>query len=539
MGDRVKRGDVLADGPATENGELALGANVLVAFMPWGGYNFEDAILVSERLIKDDMFTSIHIEEFELQVRDTKRGVEEITREIPNVGEDAVRNLDEDGIIRIGAQVQAGDILVGKVTPKGETDLSPEERLLRAIFGEKAGDVRDASLKAPPGMDGIVIDIKVFSRREKDETARSRRRRRSSSLRREARRKQVKRSSEPRDERPRRCSRTRSPCAAHRLDRERVMVAGRQEADDALPRQDRFRRQSTWGSRCRQGPQDERRSSGSSMEAAAVAMRRGRAGAARRRSTRVTRGDELPPGVVKLVKVYVAKKRKLSVGDKMAGRHGNKGVVAKILPEEDMPYLPDGTPVDIVLESARRALAYEHRPDPRDAPRVGGAEARAYKVGDAGLRRRHGRRDQGSAQGSGAAGGRQDRALRRPHRRAVRPAGHGGLHLHAEAVPPRRRQDPRPVHRPLLAGHPAAAGRQGPVRRPAIRRDGGLGAGGLRRRVHPPGAADGQVRRCGRAVADLRGDRQGRESARAGDPESFNVLVKELQSLGLDVAARR
>ena len=169
-GERVEVGQILADGPSTSAGELALGRNVLVAFMPWGGYNFEDAIIVSEGLIKSDIFTSIHIEEFELQVRDTKQGMEEITREIPNVGDDAVRDLDEDGIIRIGAPVKSGDILVGKVTPKGETDLTPEERLLRAIFGDKAGDVRDASLKAPPGMDGVVIDIKVFSRKEKDET---------------------------------------------------------------------------------------------------------------------------------------------------------------------------------------------------------------------------------------------------------------------------------------------------------------------------------------------------------------------------------
>ena len=185
-GERVKKGQLLADGAATRNGELALGANVLVAFMPWGGYNFEDAILVSERLIKDDRFTSIHIEEFELQVRDTKRGAEEITREIPNVSEEAVKNLDEEGIIRIGARVKAGDILVGKVTPKGETDLTPEERLLRAIFGEKAGDVRDASLKAPPGMDGVVIDTKVFSRREKDESTKKQEKRKIDRLRRQA-----------------------------------------------------------------------------------------------------------------------------------------------------------------------------------------------------------------------------------------------------------------------------------------------------------------------------------------------------------------
>src|SRR5437867_765726 len=264
-GQKVKKTQVIADGPATKEGELALGRNVLCAFMPWGGYNFEDAILVSEKLIKDDVFTSIHIEEFELQVRDTKRGVEEITREIPNVSEEAVKNLDEEGIIRIGARVRQGDILVGKVTPKGEQELSPEERLLKAIFGDKAGDVRDASLKAPPGMDGIVIDIKVFSRREKDEGTKLQEKKKIDKLRRESKK-----------------------------ERERIADVRLATVTEVL-------------------------------------------------------GEELPPGVVKLVKVYIAKKRKLSVGDKMAGRHGNKGVVAKILAEEDLAYLPNGTPIEIVL----------------------------------------------------------------------------------------------------------------------------------------------------------------------------------------------
>jgi DNA-directed RNA polymerase subunit beta len=226
VGERVAVGDVIADGPCTDQGELALGHNVLVAFMPWEGYNYEDAILISERLVQKDLFTSIHIEEYEVEARDTKLGPEEITRDIPNVGEEALRDLDERGIIRIGAEVRSGDILVGKVTPKGETELTAEERLLRAIFGEKAREVRDTSLKVPHGEKGKVVAVKVFSR----------------------------------------------------------------EA-----------------------------------------------------------GDELSPGVNQLVRVYVAQKRKITVGDKMAGRHGNKGVISKILPSEDMPYLPDGTPVDIVL----------------------------------------------------------------------------------------------------------------------------------------------------------------------------------------------
>ena len=230
-GDEVKEGDILADGPSTDQGELALGRNVVVAFMPWEGYNYEDAIVVSERLVREDLFTSVHIEEYEVEARDTKLGPEDITRDIPNIGEDALRDLDERGIVRIGAEVRAGDILVGKVTPKGETELTAEERLLRAIFGEKAREVRDTSLRVPHGERGKVVAVKMFTREKGD----------------------------------------------------------REE------------------------------------------------------------GDELPPGVNALVRVYVAQKRKIAVGDKMAGRHGNKGVISVILPEEDMPYLPDGTPVDIVL----------------------------------------------------------------------------------------------------------------------------------------------------------------------------------------------
>jgi DNA-directed RNA polymerase subunit beta len=344
-GERVKRGQLLADGAATRNGELALGANILVAFMPWGGYNFEDAILVSERLIKEDRFTSIHIEEFELQVRDTKRGAEEITREIPNVSEDAVKNLDEEGIIRIGARVKAGDILVGKVTPKGETDLTPEERLLRAIFGEKAGDVRDASLKAPPGMEGVVIDTKVFSRREKDESTKKQEKRKIDRLRRQAKKEKD------------RIHETRAAEVGRVLlgeyvnkwvegDEEKpVARAGKKIDEEFLSKADLeaipYKTQVT-----RNDQANER--FWALLEGAARALDRVEKNL-EKEIEKVTRGDELPPGVVKLVKVYVAKKRKLSVGDKMAGRHGNKGVVAKIMPEEDMPYMPDGTPVDMVL----------------------------------------------------------------------------------------------------------------------------------------------------------------------------------------------
>ncbi|MBU1699124.1 MAG: DNA-directed RNA polymerase subunit beta [Candidatus Eisenbacteria bacterium] len=340
----VEAGAPIADGPATAQGQIALGANILVAFMPWGGYNFEDAILASEGLIKNDIFSSIHIEEFELQVRDTKRGMEEITREIPNVGEDALKFLDEDGIITVGSWVRAGDILVGKVTPKGESDLTPEERLLRAIFGEKAGDVRDASLKAPPGMEGVVIDIKVFSRKEKDETAKKQERRKTERFRRLAR-KEIQQIHQSRNEglasllNGQVLERIQSP------DGEMLFRAGRKGSDDMF-------KDFEFNTILYRSPVAKETKINDRfwqiMDAARDAIERVDRDL-EKEIEKVSRGDELPPGVVKLVKVFVAKKRKLSVGDKMAGRHGNKGVVSKILPEEDMPYLPDGTPVQIVL----------------------------------------------------------------------------------------------------------------------------------------------------------------------------------------------
>ncbi len=345
VGDKVKAGQVLADGPATQNGELALGMNVLVAFMPWLGYNFEDAIVVSEGFLKRDAFTSIHIEEFELQVRDTKAGMEEITREIPNVGEDALRNLDEEGIIRIGARVRAGDILVGKVTPKGETDLSPEERLLRAIFGEKAGDVRDASLKAPPGMDGIVVGIEVFSRKERDDKSRTQDKARLARLTkwRETEMERV------RDMRRRKLESLMIGETCEKLINaetgEVIAKAGRKITDKFFEEIDLDNLQ--WGLAIVKDPKVDRQVQ-IVLDTAAKAMERVEI-QYEKEVERVTRGDELPPGVSKLVKVYVFRKRRLQVGDKMAGRHGNKGVVARVVPEEDMPYLPDGRPVEIVL----------------------------------------------------------------------------------------------------------------------------------------------------------------------------------------------
>jgi DNA-directed RNA polymerase subunit beta len=344
LGQRVKRGEPIADGPATDRGGLALGVNLLVAFMPWRGYNFEDAVLVSERVVRDDGMTSIHIEEFECQVRDTKRGAEEVTREIPNVSEEALRNLDDYGIIRIGARVRSGDILVGKVTPKGETELSPEERLLRAIFGEKAGDVRDASLKAPPGMDGIVIDIRVFSRRERDERTKREEKKNVDLLRRNAQRETER----VRSARLERLSALLDGRVARRVvdwNGNVVVKEGKAFTEKILKELD-FDTLDLYG-----GVVDDatlNRQVNRIMDAAKEAIEE----IERQTENQIdnlTRGDELAPGVVKLVKVFVARKRKLSVGDKVAGRHGNKGVVAKILAEEDMPFLPDGRPVDLVL----------------------------------------------------------------------------------------------------------------------------------------------------------------------------------------------
>ena len=344
-GDKVKKGDVMADGPACETGELALGQNVVIAFMPWQGYNFEDSILISENIVKDDVFTSIHIEEFECIARDTKLGKEEITRDIPNVGEEALKDLDESGIIRIGAEVKPGDILVGKITPKGETQLSPEEKLLRAIFGEKAGDVRDTSLRVPPGVSGTVIGAKVFSRKgvDKDERA-----------------KQIESMEEARllkdqnDE-----IKIIQDSAFARI---RKMFLGKEaqsgsssttRASQLLKKGDILNEEllaqipyKYWGeisvndqidAKVPRDPQNLEEN----KEAVKLAFGE--------KIARIKKGDELPPGVIKMVKVYVAIKRKLEVGDKMAGRHGNKGVVSRILPIEDMPYLEDGRPVDMVL----------------------------------------------------------------------------------------------------------------------------------------------------------------------------------------------
>ena len=347
-GDRVLKGQVLADGPCTEQGELGLGRNVLVAFMPWRGYNFEDAILISEKIVREDYYTSIHIEEFEIEARDTKLGPEEITRDIPNVSEHALRDLDESGIIRIGAKIGHNDILVGKVTPKGETQLTPEEKLLRAIFGEKAGDVRDASLTCPPGIEGTVVDVRIFSRKgqEKDERAKQIEQEMIEKLERNLA-DEIRILTDERLKRLEAILGKKEVLADLHDERTNKKLLNKGELLD----RDMIELISTRNlKRIRYADKDPRVNEQideiEEMTSRQIDVLRK---ITNEKIGKMQKGDELSPGVIKMVKIYIAMKRRLSVGDKMAGRHGNKGVVARILPEEDMPYLPDGTPVEIVL----------------------------------------------------------------------------------------------------------------------------------------------------------------------------------------------
>jgi DNA-directed RNA polymerase subunit beta len=339
VGDTVKKGDIVADGPSTRDGELALGRNVLVAFMPWNGYNFEDSILLSERIVRDDVFTSIHIEEFEVMARDTKLGQEEISRDIPNVGEEALKNLDEAGIVYIGAEVKAGDILVGKVTPKGESPMTPEEKLLRAIFGEKAADVRDTSLKVPPGVEGTVVEVRVFNRRgvDKDERALA------------IERDEIERLAKDRDDEKAILERSFYSQIQEML-MNQVVAGGLKGLKPGTRIVDKVLGEFTPGQWRQIAVKGDKRQS--EIEAANKQFDESMKRLQDRFDSKVDklqRGDELPPGVMKMVKVFVATKRKLQPGDKMAGRHGNKGVISRIMPLEDMPYLEDGGPVDIVL----------------------------------------------------------------------------------------------------------------------------------------------------------------------------------------------
>ena len=479
VGDVVEKGEIIGDGPSTDLGELALGRNVLVAFMPWNGYNFEDSILISERIVKDDVFTSIHIEEFEVMARDTKLGQEEITRDIPNVGEEALKNLDEAGIVYIGAEVKPGDILVGKVTPKGESPMTPEEKLLRAIFGEKASDVRDTSLRLPPGVSGTIVEVRVFSRRgvDKDERALA------------IERAEIERLAKDRDDEKAILERN-FYSRLKELLMNQTATGGPKTLKAETKITEKTLSEFTPGQWRQIGVKNDKRMAEieglkKQFEDSVKALEK----RFENKVEKLQRGDELPPGVMKMVKVFVAVKRKLQPGDKMAGRHGNKGVVSRITPSEDMPYLEDGTPVDIVLNplgvpsrmnvgqilethlgwacanlgrqigqmidavhkgdtkaaELRKHLkdiygetdlqVRPHGPAGRRAGRAGGRPAQGRAGGLAGVRwRARGRHqpDAGSRRPEELRPGRPDR---RPDRRAVRSPGHGRLHLHAEAAP--------------------------------------------------------------------------------------------------------
>jgi DNA-directed RNA polymerase subunit beta len=346
-GQKVKNGDIIADGPNTEGGELALGANVLVAFMPWNGYNFEDAIVISERMVKDDVYTSIHISEFECAARDTKLGPEEITRDIPNVGEEALKNLDHDGIIRIGAEVKPGDILVGKITPKSETELAPEERLLRAIFGEKAADVKDTSLRVPSGCTGIVQDIRIathgMARRKEIEGDPAKLKKQLKKINDDYKKKKDQLTDQLTEKLSDILLGEKIPLDVVNAQSGEIIIPANRKITKTL-----LRKLASVYDHIEIDPSPIRNKILeiiSSFESRFAELD----GDRERRLDQIESGDEIDPGVVKEVKVFVAAKRKLSVGDKMAGRHGNKGVVSVIVPEEDMPYLSDGTPVDICL----------------------------------------------------------------------------------------------------------------------------------------------------------------------------------------------
>ena len=339
VGDFVRKGEILADGPSTELGDLALGRNVLVAFMPWNGYNFEDSILLNERIVKDDVFTSIHIDEFEVMARDTKLGPEEITRDIPNVSEEALKNLDEAGIVYIGAEVQAGDILCGKITPKGESPMTPEEKLLRAIFGEKASDVRDTSLRVPPGVQGTIVEVRVFNRHgvDKDERAQA------------IEREEIERLAKDRDDELAILDRNVYTRLTDLLSAQKAIAGPKGfKRDTVLSKEiiDEYPRSQWWAFAL---DDDAVMAEVEAMRKQYDEAKKGLESRFLDKVEKLQRGDELPPGVMKMVKVFVAVKRKIQPGDKMAGRHGNKGVVSKIVPQEDMPFLADGTPVDIVL----------------------------------------------------------------------------------------------------------------------------------------------------------------------------------------------
>ena len=526
VGQKVKAGEILADGAATYKGELSLGRNVLVAFMAWDGYNFEDAIIISEKLVRDDVYTSIHIEEFEIEIRETKLGREEFTRDIPNVSEKALRNLDDNGVVQIGTYVKPGDILVGKVAPKSKSELTPEEKLLHAIFGRAGEDVKNDSLEVPSGVEGIVINTQRFSRRmslSEDERK---------AFEKELKDTEAVENVRIADEYKQMVKALEEILGGPVTDPSTGKPLGRaKDPKDLAEESERFKldaldiRSPETVTKAR----DTVRQYAPRIEALKDEKER--------RINSLKRGDELPSGVLQMVKVYIATKRVISVGDKMAGRHGNKGVIAKILPEEDMPFLADGTGVEILLEPPGRPQPNERRSDSGDAPGLGRRQAR-LPGHLPGLRRCQRRNHPSVLEGRRLARERQGDPLRRPHRRSVRPAGHRRLHLHAQAPPPGGRQDPRPSHRPVLADHAAALGRQGAVRRPAVRRDGSLGTRGLRSGLHLARAPHRQVRRRRGPHQDLREHGQRRKHAGSRHARQLRRVDQRDPRAGAQHAAR-
>ena len=542
-GDQIARGDVLADGPSTDMGELALGQNMLVAFMPWNGYNFEDSILISERVVEEDRYTTVHIEELVCFARDTKLGPEDITADIPNVSESALSKLDESGIVYVGAEVKTGDILVGKVTPKGETQLTPEEKLLRAIFGEKASDVKDTSLRVPSGMNGTIINVQVFTRDGVEKDARAKH---IEELELEKVRKDL-------DDQ----YRILADDIYVRLER---LLAG-QTADggpgdlgsgDEVGR-DYLRsidRESWFEIRLRNDDANEQLEKAREQLEAQKALldeyfeeKRGK----------LTSGDDLAPGVLKMVKVYLAVKRRVQPGDKMAGRHGNKGVISMIVPVEDMPYMSDGTPVDIVLNPlgvpsrmnvgqvleahlgwAAKELGHmvsrmvETSEQPSRLRRflkkvyaVKGGKDPLAELSDEQLVELADNLRGGVPMATPVFDGAGESEIKDLLALAALPrdgqtqlfdgrtgdpfesTGNGRIHVHDETQPPRRRQDACEVDRTVQSGDAAAIGRQGAIRRSAFRGNGSLGSGSLWSSIHLAGDVDREVGRRERSYEDV------------------------------------
>jgi DNA-directed RNA polymerase subunit beta len=560
VGDRVSAGDVIADGPSTDLGELALGKNTLVAFMPWNGYNFEDSILISERVAKDDVFTSIHIEDYEVMARDTKLGPEEITRDIPNVGEEALRNLDEAGIVYIGAEVGPGDILVGKITPKGESPMTPEEKLLRAIFGEKASDVRDTSLRMPPGEYGTIVEVRVFNRHgiEKDERAL------------QIEREEIERLARDRDDELAILERN-IYARLKQMILGKTCVKGPKGVRSGTPITEELLASLSRGQWWQLALPDEQ--DAQAMEALNAQFDQAKRVLEARfedKVEKVRRGDDLPPGALKMVKVFVAVKRKLQPGDKMAGRHGNKGVISRVVPEEDMPFLEDGTPVDFVLnplgvpsrmnvgqilethmgwaaanlgrqigEALEGYRAHGDLTPVKDAMRTAYGDDIMAQASDEMTDAEFVEAAENVSTGIPIATPVFDGAKEPDVNEHLRAAGldesgqvtlFDGRTGEAFARPVTvgykyllklHHLVDEKIHRALQPRHPAAPRRQGPVRRPALRRDGGLGARGLRRGLHAAGDADGEVGRRRRPHQGLREHRQGRGRLRGGHPREL------------------